>query len=133
MDFKKKQKGELDLKHFFIRAGAIFIICLMAFIIIADVKIYQRRKGLEVEVSKYEQQIAQLKERNTKLEEEIGNSDNPDYIEKIAREEQDMQKPGENVVSFIMPKTQEQETSAQNFWDTKNWFSWISGWFKKIF
>ena len=133
MDFKKKQKGELDLKHFFLRAGAIFIICLMAFIIIADVRIYQRRKGLEAEVSKYEQQIKQLKERNTKLEEEIGNSDNPDYIEKIAREEQDMQKPGENVVSFIMPEGQVKEEVKQNFWNTNNWFGCISAWFKKIF
>jgi len=133
MDFKKKQKSELSFKSFLIRATAIFFVVVMIVLIVADIRIYKRRKDLESEVAKYNQQIQLLKEKNKNLEERIGNSDNPDYIEKIAREEQDMQKPGENVVSFIMPKGEKQDELADNFWNTKNWFGWLSGWIKNLF
>jgi len=136
MDFKKKQKSELSLNSFLIRSAAIFSIVVFIVLIIADIKIYQKRKGLEAEVAKYERQIQEIKDKNKNLEEKIANSDNPDYIEKIAREEQDMQKPGESVVSFIMPKAQDQKTEAENAWDPKNWFGWVSGswsWIKGLF
>jgi len=136
MDFQKKQKGEMPLNSFLIRSAAIFAIVVFVVLIIADIKIYQKRKGLEAEVAKYEQQIQSLKDKNKNLEEKIVNSDNPDYIEKIAREEQDMQKPGENVVSFIMPKEIAEKAEAENAWDPKNWFGGLAGlwnWVKGFF
>jgi len=136
MDFKKKQKSEATLKEFFLRAAAFFVVFIFIVLVVADVKIYQKRKGLEREVAKYEQQIQQLKEKNKDLENRISNSDNLDYIEKVAREEQDMQKPGENVVSFVMPEGDAKKETAGNMWDAKNWFSWLSNsweWIKKVF
>jgi cell division protein FtsL len=129
MDFKKKQKSDLSLHNFWIRSVAIFIIIVMIVLIVADIKIYLKRRQFQVEVSKYENQIKQLKDRNKKLEDEIANSDNIDYIEKVAREEQNMQRPGEKVVSFIMPEKTEDESDDQNFWDSKNWFGWLSKFF----
>lgn len=136
MDFKKKQKGELLLRNFWIRSAAIFIIIVTIVLIATDIKIYLKRKQFQEEVSRYENQIRQLKDRNKKLEEEIANSDNIDYIEKVAREEQNMQKPGEKVVSFVMPEKTRSESTEQYFWDNKNWLGWMSGvweWFKNIF
>jgi len=131
MDFKKKQKIEASLKDFFLRTGAILIIFVLVFLVVADIKIYQKRKGLQAEVVKYEQQIKEIKERNKELEERISNSDNPDYIEKVAREEQDMQKPGENVVSFVMPEEQPETEKSET--TANDWFGKLANWIKNLF
>jgi cell division protein DivIC len=131
MDFKKKQKTEASLKDFFLRAGAILIMFVLVFLVVADVKIYQKRKGLQAEVAKYEQQIKEIKEKNKELEERISNSDNPDYIEKVAREEQDMQKPGENVVSFVMPEEKPQNEKSET--TANDWFDKLANLIKSLF
>ena len=137
MFFKKKQKRESALKIFFIRAGAVFIFALMIILIVANIKVYMQSKNLRLEVSKYENRISQLKNQNKKLEEGIANSFNPDYIEKVAREEQDMQKEGETVVSFIMP---DDDIQSKNYMtealSVSNWFGWLQNslnWLKEIF
>ncbi len=129
MDFNKKQKRELLLRNFWIRSAGIFILIVTIVLIVADVKIYLKRKQFQVEVFKYEQRIKELKDRNKKLEEEIANSDDIDYIEKVAREEQNMQKPGEKVVSFVMPQQKIEQDSKNYFWENKNWLAEIGKFF----
>jgi len=131
MNFRKKQKEKISLANFFIRVGAIFIICILLFLVITDIKIYQKRKKLQTEIAKYEQQIKEIKLRNAELEERVENSDNPDYIEKIAREEQDMQKSGESVVSFIMPEEKQEIEEAKN--NMNDWFGQLANWIKSLF
>ena len=133
MDFKKKQKSKLSLNNFLIKSAAFLMIVIFFVLVVADIKIYGKRKGLEAEVARYEQQIKAIKEKNQNLEERIANSDNPDYIEKIAREEQDMQKPGEKVVSFIMPKEKNQDNSVNNNFWSNEWLGSIINWIKKVF
>ena len=129
MDFNKKQKRELLLRNFWIRSAGIFILIVTIVLIVADIKIYLKRKQFQVEVFKYEQRIKELKDRNKKLEEEIANSDDIDYIEKVAREEQNMQKPGEKVVSFVMPQQKIEQDSKNYFWENKNWLAEIGKFF----
>jgi hypothetical protein len=55
-------------------------------------------------------------------------------MEKVAREELDMQKPGEKVVSFIVPKPQVKPEPEQDI--SKKWFGWLSdswNWVKSKF
>jgi len=136
MNFSKKQKGKFSFNDFLIKILAILLVIIIIILLMANIKIYKKRKGLESEVLKYERQIAQLKEKNTNLEKKIENSDNTDYIEKVAREEQNMQKPGEKVVSFIMPVIKEQDqASVQEFWNAKSWLGWLSNswnWIKSL-
>ena len=75
--------------------------------------------------------IQELEDRKVSLKKGIENSNNQDYIEKVAREELDLQKPGESVVSFIRPddngKNQNQNddwlAGVGNLWDSFiNWF-----------
>jgi len=127
MDFKKKQKGKFSFNDFLFRFGAVAFIVVFAALLYADFKIYQKKQELTNQIKTYKEQIANLEERRETLKDEIANSDNPNYIEKIAREEVDMQKPGEKVVSFVMPE-QEQPIAevAEPFFDIKNWLGWIS-------
>jgi cell division protein FtsL len=137
MDFKKKQKSDATLKSFFIRVAAFLAAVAVIVLMVANVKIYRQRKAVEAEISKYDQRIAELKERNEKLKEEIASSDDAEYIEKIAREEQGMQKEGEKVVSFVLPDDADGKTDViiETF-GYKNWFGWLSNswnWLKKMF
>lgn len=128
----KKKKREFSKNHFFIKIGGILLLIVVAGLLFADFKIYQKKKELLSQVLTYENQIAQIKKRNEALKEGIANSSNSDYIEKVAREELDMQKPGEKVVGFIMPKQKPEQAQTKD----NSWLGWLSGawgWIKSKF
>ena len=120
-DFLKKQKREKEDEGLLLKTLSVIFIGLAIFLIISNVRLYQRKQALIKEVENYTLQIKKIEESNGKLKEEIANSDNQDYIEKVAREEINMQKPGEKAVSFILPeeksKTEENTNIlSSNFW-----------------
>ena len=110
-DFRKKQKGEFFTANFWFRTGGIFILILVAALVFADYKIYQKRQNLISQIDAYNKQIEEIKQRNESLKEQISKSDDKDYIEKIAREELDMQKEGEKVV--VVTETTNQDNKNQ--------------------
>jgi len=126
--FRKKQKGEINhnfFASFFVR---IFLLAIIIFLIFADIKIYGEKKKFDLQVDNLEKKVQSIKEENNKLKEGIAKIDDKDYIEKIAREELDLQMQDEKVVSFIMPESQKKEeiNTDNNFWNFKNWLGWIS-------
>lgn len=113
-------------------AGILFFIASCA-LIFADFKIYQKKQELKLQIDNYKKEIEAIKNRNKELSEGIKNSNEEHYIEKVAREELDMQKPGENVVAFIMPEQKAEEKKQENFMDIKIWAGWLSSWWREIF
>ncbi len=110
--------------------GVLLLLVVGIFLIVANVKMYVRRQELNAEVKFLQHKIEATKQENEKLEKGIFEVNNDQYIEKVAREELDLQKPGEKVVSFVQPQNQETKPAApKNF--LQSWLSWISGWFKK--
>ena len=93
------------------------------FLIIADIKIYKKREQFVSQIEKLENRIQDLKNKNDNLKKGILAANDDAYIEKVAREELSLQKPGEKVVSFIKPVNQEQKLAEkeknllQVFWD----------------
>lgn len=134
-DFGKKQKRS-PRKELFLMMGAILVLFIVILLIVANIRIYQKRQKYLSQIEGLENKIQELKNQNNKLDEGILRSDDADYIEKVAREELDLQKPGENVVSFIVQK--EQEVSQKN--EDGSFGSWVAslgnfwnslvGWFK---
>jgi len=133
MDFGKKQKARQALRNIFIKSAAFLSLVIVIVLIVADIKIYKQRKKIDNDIVKYQQQIQELQQRSEKLEEEIVNSDNPDYIEKVAREEQGMQKNGETVVSFVASKSSSQITGvATKTSGYEKWTGWLTNCWNKI-
>ena len=124
-DFKKKQKTDVSgRKIAFQLAGVLFIIIIVV-LVISDIKIYQKRQQLTLEIANYQKQIEEIKNSSKILKDEIANSDNQDYIEKIAYEQLGEQKPGENEVIFITPPDKKTESKPQT--QNSSWMSWLSG------
>ena len=128
-DFRKNQKKN-PWNIFLWNITGLVLLCAVVFLVIADVKMYQRRKILNTQIESLKNKIQNLQKENTTLTESMLRGDDNEYIEKIAREEFDLQQPGEKVVSFTVSQTQQQQNSEQkNIFSI--WLSWLGGWFKK--
>ena len=125
-NLNKKQKREFSPEKFFLKIGGILFLIIAVVLIFINFQMLRKKQQIALQIEDYEKQIEELENRNETLKEEIINSDNPDYIEKIAREESDMQKPGEKVVSFVKQNSQQKEAQTQeNLWNSNFWFNWI--------
>ncbi len=125
-DFNKKQKREFSANKLLLISGAVLFLVIASLLFFANFKIYLKKQELIKEVDSYKKQIEEIKKKNKTLEEGIVKADDKDYIEKIAREELDMQKEGEKVVSFVMPEhLSVQERKTERFWSINYWFGWI--------
>lgn len=127
-DFQKKQKTHPFKKIAFIFCGFLILFAVV-FLIVANVKTYQKKKELNAQIGSLKSKITEIHNKNTNLQQGILQANDEKYIEKVAREELDLQKPGENVVSFVMPENQNQntETPSKNF--LQNWLAWVSNLF----
>ncbi|MCX6720055.1 MAG: septum formation initiator family protein [Candidatus Staskawiczbacteria bacterium] len=124
-NFNKKQKLEFKI------AGVVFLI-IIAILFFADIRIYQKRKSLTLQINSYKKQIADVEKSSKTLKDEIANSNNEEYIEKIAYEQLGVQKPGEKQVIFIEPqKTETKAVSKEAVWTS--WFSEAWTWIKSKF
>lgn len=119
-DFEKKQKRHVASgKKIFLFVFAVFCILICGSLIYADVKIYQRKKELAIQLENLKNQIIQIKNNNSQLKDGISNTANNDYVERVAREQLDLQKSGEKVTVFLMPKdqkNQQQQASVKPSW-----------------
>ena len=126
--FQKKQKS-ISHKVLFI-LGGIFLCLIITILVIADIKMYQKRTMLNARVENVKNKIENIKNKNNSLQESITKVDDTAYTEKIAREELDLQQPGEKVFSFITtPNPKQQNNEKESVW--QGWLSNISSWFKK--
>ena len=133
-DSNKKQKREVFRRVFYFVGAAILFLVASAILIYADVKIYKEKQKLNAQLDGYKKQIQEIQDRNKSLKEGIVQADDSNYVEKIAREELDLQKPGEKVVTFVMPPQQpKEENKQQNAFDFKNLTGWLSQAWKNIF
>lgn len=88
-----------------------------------DWGLHQKQEELHQNSERYQQQVKELEASNADLKDKIANYENPEYIEKVAREEANMAKPGERVVSFIAAPdaqstaNQQAKPLWQRFWE----------------
>jgi cell division protein FtsB len=80
---------------------AAAIVVLIVFVVL-DAKQYQAHKEVNDEIRSLQQQESQLNQQNNDLQNLVTNwqADAPDNTDKAAREQLNLQKPGETVYSF---------------------------------
>ena len=128
-DFKKKQKS--GLSKISIVLGGVIILLIIILLVIANIRIYQKRAQFISRIEDLKNKVKEAKNKNADLKEIISSSDNDEYTERIAREELDLQKPGEKVFSFI--RESDDAKKENNIWSKNTFHYWrgiISGWLK---
>ena len=128
-NFRRKQKST-NPHPLLLKVGVVLILCICIVLIFINIRMFQKRSRLKHQVADLEAKIHDLKTSNTNLQEGISKSDDANYIEKVAREELDLQKPGEKVISFVKAPVQEEPSLEQkSIWQA--WLGWVGDWFKK--
>jgi cell division protein FtsB len=87
---------------------------------------------LQAQVAFYESQVAEIETNIQSLKKDIDNSDNPDYLEKIAYEQLGKQKPGEQSIIFIEPEEKIEEKIEETIF-LPAWISGVFNWIKEKF
>ena len=81
--------------------GGVCLLIIAGVLVVANLRMYQKKRELDYQVTSLENKIQGMRQKNTQLEQGIAKSDDEQYIEKVAREELDMQKPREQMVFFF--------------------------------
>ena len=110
--------------------GGIVILGAIVMLIVANAKMYHREKVLLSQEESLKNKIKETQDKNASLKENIAKQNDSQYIEKVAREELDLQKNGETVVSFVaQTPAPKQENTQKNF--LQIWLGYVSNWFKR--
>jgi len=130
-DFNKKGNKEFFTNKLLFQTIGIMFLVVVVILIFIDFKMYQKKRELIYQINDYQKQIEDIKKNNQTLKNEIVNSDNKDYLEKIAYEQLGEARPGETVYSFVIPQEKPKiTTETKSFWELwlgqlSNGFNWI--------
>ena len=100
---------------------------LLTFFIFQNVKIGQKRGDLEDNLGVLQAQVGELSARKRELQESIKETQSQYYEEKILREQGLYKKPGEEVVTILVPK-EEQQAEAETEEEKRVWWkpwTWV--------
>jgi cell division protein FtsL len=119
--FKKFKKRDSDREIFFPILLGILVLVGIAFFIVTNYRINQKRKDLLAQIVKLEEQIKTQEKINEDLKSGVSQISDQDYLEEEARERLGLKKPGEEAVSVQKVETEEQKKEeppkAKSFWD----------------
>jgi cell division protein FtsB len=132
-DFNKKGNREFFNDQLLFKTVGVLFLFFIIFMIVADFKIYQKKRELVSQISIYQKQVEDIKNSSQNLKNEIANSNSTDYLEKLGYEEFGETKPGETEYMFINSgKKTQAPIKSENFWDIKMWGAWLGGGFNWI-
>ncbi|MBU3896020.1 septum formation initiator family protein [Patescibacteria group bacterium] len=124
----KKRKKSLSILYIVI---LIVIIVSTFYLLLNNLRVQSKKTGLNKQLASLENEIKELEAKNSNLSSGILNVDDVEYVEKVAREDLNLQKEGETVVGFILPpkKEREEEENIEGlFFKIKKWFAGMVQW-----
>jgi len=121
---KKVKSIIVDLKR---KLGILGLAILFIVLLNANIRIWQEKQKAEKELQKVEESIEDITKQKDNYNFQLGKSDSEEYLEKVAREDLGLQKPGEQV---IVIKKQEDSQNTQdngNIGFMQKIFNWVKG------
>jgi len=128
-DFKKNKSKNL-LHGIISKIGLGAILIVIVFLVIANVRVYQRKKQLNLQIEGIKSKIEDMKKQNIVLKQEAPNISDQEYIEEIAREELNLQKPGEKVISFVLSEDKPEQNNEEKKGVLDVWLGWLGNTFR---
>jgi len=112
--FRKPEKDSLGSKIFLILLF-FFVIAIIGFLVITNLKLGQKRKELHSRISFLEKEFISLKETSQKLKTQLSQISQEDFAEKILREKGMYKKPGEGVLVITKENEKKEEKKEEGF------------------
>lgn len=106
---KKKPYQTILLSLF----SALLIFWVIGFLIFSNWKTNQRRKELTLRIEALNAEIDTLEKKKQELEASASQLGEEEYLEKVAREQLNLQKPGEEVVAILSPEGEEKKEETK--------------------
>ena len=114
--YKKNAKYSFQTIFSFSFIGVLALIILM-FLLTSNSKLSERKEELSSRISSLSEEIQVLEKENQELKAGISQISQDSYLEKKAREQFNLKKPGEEVVAFIKEESEKEEVEEkENFW-----------------
>lgn len=113
--FKKNKKSKVKKTLFLFFLATLFII-FIGFFFYTNYTIQQRRNVLTARISDLKSEIEKLEDINKNLEEGILDIESEDYLEKVARDQLGMKKPGEEVIVIQTEENDDEWTEEKKTW-----------------
>lgn len=125
-NLKKVKRRSLKnlIISFFLGVFALFVIALL---ISTNWKIYQKKAGLKAKVAELQKETAILEKRNLDLSRDLSYIESEEYLERVAREQLDLKKSGEDVI--VIQKQDNLEKN--NIEESESWWERLKSIFKK--
>lgn len=123
---RKKVKWGIDInkRKMSVFFWALFCVWFVAFLLYSNVKIFERRASLDKELANLEDTAETLSEESDLLKFKMGETYSEEYLERVAREDLGMQKPGETVVVIKKNDSAEEGEEEQSILQNiVNWFN----------
>lgn len=114
--FKKKKKINPVKSVIFSVFLVLLALLIIGFFVFTNWKINKRRVELGDRISVLKLEVEILEQRNQELKEKKSETESEDYIEKVAREQLDLKKPGEEVVVVQKEEEEEKENEEKESW-----------------
>lgn len=115
---RKTKKGGTYQNIVFSVSIGIFLLAIVGFLVVSNLRINQKRAELTEKIEELERDIRLFSERNEQLKAGIARTESDDYWEARLRE-QGYRKPGEETV-VVLPPEGKDETAVpkeKNFWE----------------
>jgi cell division protein FtsB len=113
---------EIKKEVIFTTIISILVFIIVSFLIASNFRINQRRTDLKDQLQVLQNQYQSLLQQKEELESQTSQASGQDYLEKEARENFNLKKPGEEVVTVLPLEEGGDKTTEQRVW--WNPFTW---------
>ena len=125
--FGKRKKSVFFAISFLGIIAVVFILFAIIYLSVSNIQIQKKKARLDRQVEAMQKEIEDFEKKNAELREGIEKVGDLEYVEKIAREELNLQKEGEKVMGFILPPGYQTQSASVNYWNPGSWWSWVKG------
>ncbi len=101
---RRKNKREAKESAFLTLIMGVAVFGIAGILIVSNIKINQKRNQMEERVVELRAQLQELQEKRQQLRAQVSSARDDEYLEEEARENFNLQKPGEEAVTVIPPE-----------------------------
>jgi cell division protein FtsB len=121
---KKVKSTIIDLKRKLAIVGLAFLFIVL---LNANIRIWQEKQKAQKELAKVEESIEKTTKQRENYDFQLGKSNSEEYLEKVAREDLGLQKPGEQVIVIKKQEDSQNTENTGNIGFMQKIFNWFKG------